>query len=90
MKARSLADLGVLRDSLAQQRAQAEAAARLERERRAAEERERRVFADAVGPVTKVQAHPRPPRVPPRVQRRVAYDLHFMVPHLRCLQPLSE
>ncbi|MBL8362467.1 MAG: Smr/MutS family protein [Rubrivivax sp.] len=66
MKARSLADLGALRDSLVQQRAQAEAAARLERERRAAEERERRVFADAVGPVTKVQAHPRPPRVPPQ------------------------
>ena len=52
MKANSLQDLGRLRDAIVQRRReQAERAAREARERAAAE-RARRLFADAVGPVT--------------------------------------
>lgn len=57
LHARSLSDLRRLRDSLAeQQRQQREAAAAALAAQRAAE-RARRLFADAVGPVTPLQPH---------------------------------
>jgi len=60
-----LASLGPLREAL-REREQREAAQReLEAARRRAEERERRVFADAVGPVTPVDAGNRRPHDPP-------------------------
>ncbi len=60
-----LASLGSLREAL-REREQREAGQReLEAARRRAEERERRVFADAVGPVTPVDAGNRRPHDPP-------------------------
>jgi DNA-nicking Smr family endonuclease len=60
-----LAALGALREAL-REREQREAAQReLEAARRRAEERERRAFAEAVGPVTPVSAGNRRPNDPP-------------------------
>jgi DNA-nicking Smr family endonuclease len=73
-KARSLSDLGHLRDAL--QRRQREAIERAARERaeRAAAERQRRLFADTVGPVTPLppdgRALPSLPRPAPEPRQR--------------------
>ncbi len=76
MKSSSLKDLGRLRDALLQrERAAAEALAR-ERAARAAAERLRRLFVDAVGPVTQLPPHggadlQRPRPVPEPRQRQL-------------------
>jgi len=74
MKARSLDELGALRNALAARRAEAE---RRERERAAEHAREqaqRNLFAEAVGPVTPLAPHARrlhePERAPPLPRQR--------------------
>jgi DNA-nicking Smr family endonuclease len=75
-KANGLADLGRLREALTQRQREREEAARREAAARAAAERERREFADAVGPVTTVPdrglSNHRPPRPAPLPRQREA------------------
>lgn len=59
MKVQGLAQLAALRAELRRREAAAAAAAAREQARRAAAERERRVFADAVGPVQPLRDHGR-------------------------------
>ncbi len=65
-----LGELAGLRDQLAQRRRDAEQAVLRERAAREARERERRYFADAVGPVTPTRSLPAPPRTPPTPEPR--------------------
>ncbi len=70
MKPQGLADLAALRDRLAQRQCEAEEARAHERAVREARERERRLFADAVGPVTPTRSTPAPQRKPPTPEPR--------------------
>jgi DNA-nicking Smr family endonuclease len=66
MNARSLAELGVLREAMRLREREAADAAMLEREARAAQAHQRRQFADAVGPVTSLPPHDRAASSAPR------------------------
>ncbi|MBX3637030.1 MAG: Smr/MutS family protein [Rubrivivax sp.] len=74
MKAKSLAELGALREALRRREREAAERAAREREARAAAERQRRQFADAVGPVTPLPHHgradPSAPRPEPLPRQR--------------------
>ena len=74
MKARSLADLGAIRTALQRERAEAAHAAARERERLAREQRERNLFALAIGPVLPLRSVATPPpataRPPVRARQR--------------------
>jgi len=74
LRARSLQDLGVLRDGLARRAREAAERAAREAAERAAAERQRQLFATAVGRVTPLPADRRvdiaPPRPPPEPRQR--------------------
>jgi DNA-nicking Smr family endonuclease len=72
LKARSLDELGTLRERLRERQRAAAAAAAHEAAARAQVERERRAFADAVGPVTALRTH-----------RRAEHALQRPPPHPR-------
>ncbi|MEO5844434.1 MAG: Smr/MutS family protein [Caldimonas sp.] len=77
VKGSSLAELGQIRAALLEQRRRAEAIAAGERERAAAERREKGLFASAVGRVVPLRKHAAPPPArarPPAVARQRQRD----------------
>jgi DNA-nicking Smr family endonuclease len=82
-KAGSLAELATIRAALAERRRVAEAALAAERERAAAERRERGLFADTVGQVVPLRraghAAPERPRPAPRARQRERDDQAVLV-----------
>ena len=82
-KARSLAELAPIRAALAERRRAADAALAAERERAAAERRERELFAATVGQVVPLRraahAAPERPRPAPRARQRERDDRAVLV-----------
>ena len=83
VKAGSLAELALIRAALVEQRRAAEARLAAERERAAAERRERNLFAHAVGQVVPLRragyAAPERPRPAPRARQRERDDRAVLV-----------
>ena len=83
VKAGSLAELATIRAALVERRRAAEAALAAERERAAAERRERDLFANAVGQVVPLRraahAAPERPRPAPRARQRERDDRAVLV-----------